>query len=263
MTLPVIPLHKLLVIFFFLNLLGAQLLHEVGHWAVLQLYGRQPLWGVTSLVQLWDHHPQSPEQWVAFTNPDGDQGWLHLTSAPETNLEMVLFLIAGPGIQVLAVSLGIFFFYLGKSPYLRIWGYLLTFVNAFGQFFYQGVSLLRRSGGDETLLAYYWDVSPVLIYGVLIIFFFVALVFVLRYLENWRSRGIWIAAMVIGTLPIGPVLMLVNGIIIEQVDAGNRFFQGIVGFSLPVVLIGVISFLGLWYLGRFENAVVEDDFASI
>lgn len=96
---------RLLLSAVLLTVVGAQLWHEAGHWTVLQLSGRQPLWGVTSLIQLWDKAPNHPAEWTAIIDPiDGDQRWLHLGSLPISNLEWVVFLAFGPPFQLLAVG---------------------------------------------------------------------------------------------------------------------------------------------------------------
>jgi hypothetical protein len=43
-----------------LSLAGAQVLHESGHVLVSLVFGRGPLWGIASLVQLGDRVPLDP-----------------------------------------------------------------------------------------------------------------------------------------------------------------------------------------------------------
>lgn len=246
---------RLTLIIFLLNLLAAQLLHETGHWAVLQAYGRRPLWGFTSMVQIWDRAPTSPSDWVETTSIDGDQGWLYLDSPPASDLEWVLFVAAGPLVQLAAVVVGLMLARYGRSSVSRTLGLLLAAVNAFGGFFYQLVSLLRGVGGDEFLLGHYLGLSPVLISAVLGAAFGLGLFIALSVLDTARRRLKWAAALFLGTLPIGPLLMFANRTVIEQVDAGNPLFRSVLGFSLPVFLTGLLCLLLLGLVSyRWEAA---------
>jgi hypothetical protein len=42
----------------------SQTLHETGHHVVYQVMGRDPVWGFTKLVQLWESPPTDPDDWV-------------------------------------------------------------------------------------------------------------------------------------------------------------------------------------------------------
>lgn len=242
--------RTLFLAFLFLNLVGAQILHESGHWAALQLYGRKPLWGISSIVQIWDREPRAPEEWSQFTDPDGDTGWLYLASAPEGDAEMLAFILAGPLVQILAVALGFLLLFKGKTTAARTWGLLFAMVNAFGQTFYQWVSLLRNSGGDEKLIGYYLNLSPTVLHLIFGIFHLAGLLLLFWLLGAGRVRWLWGLAVFLAALPVGPLIMLFNRWIIAQVDAGNPWFSGILGFSLPVFLTGAVSVLALWILRK-------------
>lgn len=248
MRIPYPGFIRLVAMALMMNLLGGQILHESGHWAVMQAFGRQPLWGFTSLVQLWEREPADPTQWVAITAPDGDQGWLHLGSVPESDLEWVLFLAAGPLAQLLAMAIGLAVSRSASTPVMRTLGFLLAVVNAFSGFLYQLVSTLRGGGGDETLIGYYLHVPPLVISTLFGLGFAVGIVLALRSVESWTMAGKWTAAFFLGILPLGPLFGWANGQIIDQVDGGNPLFRSILGFSLPVAVSGALAFLALWLL---------------
>jgi hypothetical protein len=240
---------RLLLLVVLLNLLAAQILHESGHWAVMQAFGRRPLWGFTSLVQM-SEEPTAPEAWTAITNLDGSRSWLHTRSAPASDAEWLLFLAAGPLFQLAAVGIGFIIARRGRSPAARTIGFLVALVNAFGGFFYQVVGLLRGSGGDEVLIGHYLGISPAIVSALLGIGFGIGLVTAFRALETRRTRLTWGATLFLGTLPVGPLLMIANQAVIAQVDAGNPFFRSVLGFSLPVFLAGVLCFIGLAFMTR-------------
>lgn len=97
---------RLLVLVALIGYLGGQVLHESGHWAVLQLFGRGSVMSFTGLVQR-DEPPANPEAWVTFTAPDGEQVWLHLTSLPASRAEWLLMAAAGPLAQLIAMIVGL------------------------------------------------------------------------------------------------------------------------------------------------------------
>jgi hypothetical protein len=250
---------RLLLLILLLNILAAQLLHEAGHWAVLQAFGRRPLWGFTSMVQLWDKMPSSSDNWVKITSIDGSLGWLHLESAITSDTEWLLFLAAGPLIQLVAVAAGFMLARFGKSsPVSRTIGFLVALVNSFSGFLYQVVNLLRGVGGDEALIAHYLGLSPVAVSAVLGVAFGLGLVIGFRAVGDWRSRLRWGAALLLGVLPVGPLLMRANTVVIEQVDAGNPLFRSLIGFSFPVFLTGLVCLLLISFMAyRWEVTAAD------
>lgn len=247
-TEPHVRFVHLLLFVFFLNFLGAQMLHEGGHWAVLQIGGRDPVFGFTGLVQKWDGEPASPGQWTAITDPNGDRGWLRLGSLPDSTAEWAIFIAAGPLLQLMAVIFGLMLNSLAKRQTTRLFGLLLALVNSFGQFTYQIIAPIRGSGGDENLLAYYLGVPRAVISVLLAAAFAVGLVWAFHRLDGRRQRLIYGAALFIGINLQGPLLMYANQAVRDQIDAGNPFFQPVCGFSLPVpiaVLSAVLALLAV------------------
>jgi len=246
---------RLLLFIFLLNILAAQLLHEAGHWIVLQLFGRQPVWGFTSLVQLWDRIPTFTADWVETTSIDGRVGWLHMQSPVASDIEWLLFLVAGPLIQLVAIVVGLVIARYGRSSAVRTIGFLVALVNSFSGFLYQVVNLLRGVGGDEALIAHYLNLSPVVVSAALAVAFGVSLVICFRALQSWKMRLTWAAALILEILPVGPLLMFANSMVINQVDADNPLFQSIIGFSLPVFFTGIVClFLISFMVSRWEIA---------
>ncbi|MGE5550358.1 MAG: hypothetical protein ACM3ZC_07485 [Bacteroidota bacterium] len=244
-TKPHVRFVHLLLFVFFLNFLGAQMLHEGGHWAVLRIGGRDPVFGFTGLVQKWDKEPVTPDQWVMFTDPHGDRGWLRLGSLPDSRTEWVIFIAAGPLLQLAAVILGLMLNSLARRQTTRLFGLLLALINSFGQLMYQVIAPIRGSGGDEYLLAYHLGVPRAVISVFLAAAFAVGLVLAFHRLDGWRQRLIYGAALFIGINLQGPLLMYANQVVQDQIDAGNPFFQPVCGFSLPVLIAVLFTALAL------------------
>ena len=74
---------------------------------VLQLMGRDPVWGFTKLVQMGGSTPLNPAAWVAITGADGEQSWLKLSSPIGDNVEYLLFAAVGPLAALLGALLGL------------------------------------------------------------------------------------------------------------------------------------------------------------
>ena len=241
---PVRFLHLLLLVVL-LSFLGAQMLHEAGHWTVLQLTGREPVWGFTSLVQLWDREPADPAQWVEIIDPRGDRGWLRLSSLPSSRAEWVAFLAAGSLFQLGAVVAGILVMIFAKRDIVRELGLLVALINSFAQFTYQVVAPIRGSGGDEYLLSYHLGVPMAAVSVPLALAFAAGLIWAFYQLDGSRMRLKYAAVLMLGIIPQGPLLMRANEIVRDQVDAGNPLFQPVFGFSLPVLILSLLAFLAL------------------
>lgn len=106
MNSPKIGLRQVLVLVLLLNFI-VQMIHEAGHWAVYQAYGRGPVWGFIGLVQLWNTTPLHPSEWVKTALPGGEQGWLRLTSPTNSGIEEIISSAAGPLASLLGAVLGL------------------------------------------------------------------------------------------------------------------------------------------------------------
>lgn len=246
---------RLVVLAALLGYLGGQMLHETGHWVILQLFGRDPVISFTGLVGS-DHQPVSPEGWVEFTAPNGERVWLHLTSLPSSSMEWVVMSAAGPLAQLAVMIIGLLFAHFSRGGLLRGIGLLLALINSLGPMLYQIKSTFVGAGGDEYLIAYYLGLPEYAITVPLALASAAGLVVGLWELDGWRRRLKWLAVLLIGYLPQGPLLMLANNITQTQVAMGNRFFQPVLGFSLPVVIVsGFALFVLFVVLVRWEMSL--------
>ncbi len=239
---------QLLVLVVLFNFL-LQAIHEGGHWAVYQAMGRGPVWGFTSLVQLWSETPLHPNEWVPTTAPDGEQGWLHLASAPTSTAEEIAMLAAGPLATLLAVIAGLCLSRFGKSPIAQQMGLILALAGSliFGQYYWRAP--FRDNSGDEYFMAAYLGIPKYMIEIPLGLAFLACFILSLRALGSWRNIAKWIGAVLLGSLPAGIFLMQANEIVQAQVNQGNPLFQPVWGFSLPVVIVNglVLISLAIWW----------------
>lgn len=225
--------------------LGAQKVHETGHWAVLQAFRREPVMGFTGLVQLWDVSPANPNEWTEYTDPlDGGKGWLHLTSLPQSPVEWVGMLAAGQIANLLAVVLGLLIAYNGKYP-SREMGLILVLVNSLGQALYHLRNLFRPAGGDEYFIASYLKTSKEWITVPLLLIYIAATILAIRQIEEWRERWKFMGAAFLSSLALGPALMIADKVVRNQINLDNPLFQPVWGFSIPVLIVDAAAFIGL------------------
>lgn len=229
---------------------GAQILHEAGHCLVSVLFGRGPTWGTSSLVQLTDREPRLPEEWVRYVAADGDVSWLRLASLPESDAEWIVFLVSALLLQLGAIVVGLVVASRATGTRARTLGLLLALVNAVGMCSYYTFSAVRGIGGDEKNLGDYLGVPAILVAATFGIAALVGLSLVLRSLPGWRERSrIGLLALAVILLE-GPLIMVANTVVRDQVDAGNPIFLPVLGFSLPVLLAtGLAVGIAWWATG--------------
>jgi hypothetical protein len=239
---------QLLVLIILLNF-PVQAIHESAHWAVYQVFGRGPVWGFTSLVQIWGETPLHPDEWVKIVDPDGVEGWVHLASTPSKTEETVMN-AAGPLGMLLGIIAALGMARLGRSAITKQMGLLFALIGSFVFSQYYLRNLFRSGNGDEYFIASYLGVPKVAIDIPLGLAFLACFILGLRALGSWRIGVKWMGAVLLGSFPTGVFLMQANNIVQEQIDQGNPFFRPVLGFSLPVVLVNGIVFIGLalwWY----------------
>ena len=78
------------------------------------------------------------------------------------------------------------------------------------------------------------------------------LVLGLRELTAWRVRLKWLGTILLGSIATGLPMAMLDPIIIAQVDAGNPWFQPVIGYSLPVFVTIGLTILGIWAWGRWQ-----------
>jgi len=228
---------------------AAQLIHEAGHWAVYQAYGRGPVWGYIGIVQLWNSTPLQPEDWVKTSSSAGEQGWLRLASPVNSKLEELGAAAAGPLASLLAAVLGLFLLRQSKETATKLLGLMLSLVTSFVMSFYYLRSPLR-AGGDEYGIAIQLGLSRFAIEIPFALAFLVCLILGLRELHTWKTRLQWLAIILLSGIPTGLALNYADGLVRAGVNLGNPLFQPVFGFSLPVLITDSLVLLGLWLWWR-------------
>ncbi|MBI5840001.1 MAG: hypothetical protein HZB19_07840 [Chloroflexi bacterium] len=222
-----------------------QMIHETGHWAVYQAYGRGPVWGFIGLVQLWGTNPLHPAEWVGTSSPDGEQGWLRLASPTNSKLEEIISSAAGPAASLLGAVLGLLLVHRSRDTVIEQIGLALTLTTSFAMTLYYLRSPLR-TGGDEYGMAVQLGIAKSVIEIPFAIAFIACLALGLRELNTWKTRLTWLAVILLGGVPTGLALNYADVFVRSQVNEGNPLFLPVIGFSLPVVIVDGLVFLGLW-----------------
>jgi hypothetical protein len=245
-----VPFWWLVLAAMTLNIL-AQAIHEGGHWAVYHITGHRPVWAFTSIVQIWDTPPQHPESWVETTAPDGEKGWLKLSSTPSKTEEAVDD-AAGPLASLVSVIAGLFVYHFGRKPAVRVSGLVLVIITGLLMTFYYARSGMR-TGGDEGFLAASLGIPKMIFDIPLGLAFFTCLLLGLRELKTWKNRLRWFGALLFGMIPSAGLMVILDPSIRTGVEAGNPLFQPVLGFSLPVFVVYCLAVVGLILLGRKLN----------
>lgn len=235
---------RILILILLLNI-AAQAIHEMGHWAVYQLYGRGPTWGFIGMVQWWDTPPLHPEGWVETTAPDGAPGWLRLTSPIGSPWEEVLVSAGGPLASLLAAVVGLGLARRAKQPATRQIGLGLVLVTALVMTLYY-LRAPMRTGGDEYGIAAPLGLPKWVIEIPLTAAFMLCLALGLRELDTWKTRLKGLGLILLAGVPTGIGLNLLDTLVREQVNQSNPWFQSVLGFSLPVLILHSLVALGLW-----------------
>ena len=233
-----------------LNIL-AQGIHEGGHWAVYQITGHRPVWAFTSIVQVWDTPPRQLEGWVATTAPDGEKGWLKLSSAPGKVVE-ALDNAAGPLASLVSAMVGLFIYRFGRKPAMRLSGLVLTIITGLLMTFYYARSG-TRIGDDEGFLAASLGISKLVLDIPLGLAFSTCLLLGLRELKTWKDGLRFLGAILLGMIPTAGLMVIFDPFIRAGVEAGNPLFQSVLGFSLPVFIVYGLAIAGLIMLGKKIN----------
>lgn len=240
----------LLVLAMLVNVL-AQTVHEMGHHMVYQVMGHEPVWAFTKVVQL-SEPPTNPAEWVEITNPDNSSNWLKVGSLPSGKAEKSLAAAAGPLAGLLCAMLGVLFAWRSKKiTWKQIW---LTFSLASSL-----VAVLyylrspMRTGGDEYDIAVQLGIAKSFIEIPLALAFFACLSFALRELPSWHIRLKWLGTTLLGSIITGLPMAIADPFLIAQVDAGNPWFQPVIGYSLPVFVVIGLTFLGVWVWSGWQD----------
>lgn len=241
----------LLVLVMLVNILS-QTTHESGHHMVYQFMGCAPVWGFTKLVQIWETPPTNPDEWVEIRGSEGEQGWLKLSSPLVGRTENAVGAAAGPLAGLLGAVVGLALAQLGKKSTWQQIGLAFSLTASLVAVLYY-LRAPMRAGGDEYDLAVQLGIAKSVIEIPLVLAFAACLTFGLRQLPTWRVRLMWLGTVLLGSVATGLPMAFADPFIIAQVDAGNPWFQPIIGYSLPVFVGNLLAFIGLWLWLRWQH----------
>lgn len=238
----------LLLLAMLVNIL-AQAAHETGHHIVYQVMGHEPVWAFTKVVQISDTTPMNPEEWTEKTNADGTTSWLKLSSLPSGKIENVIASAAGPLAGLFGAVLGLAMSRRSRKVTAKqAWlAFALTTSLAAVLYYLRSPT---RTGGDEYDIAVQLGIAKSLVEIPLALGFFGGLVLGLRMLPSWSVRFKWLGAILFGSVATGLPMAMVDPSIIAQVNAGNPWFQPVLGYSFPVILTIAVSLVGVWVWSR-------------
>jgi len=238
----------LLILAMLVNILS-QTTHETGHHIVYQLMGHEPVWAFTKMVQIWETPPIHPDEWVETRGSEGEQGWLKLSSPLVGNVEDGVAAIAGPMAGLLGATLGLIIATRSQNMRWRQIGLAFSLSASLVAVLYY-LRAPIRTGGDEYDVAVQLGVAKTAVEIPLGLAFAACLTIGLRQLPSWRIRGKWLGTVFLGSVATGMFMVFADPIIIAQVDAGNAWFQPIIGYSLPVFVVNVLTLVGIWMWSR-------------
>jgi hypothetical protein len=219
---------------------------------VYQIMGRDPVWGFTKLVQIWDTQPKNPDEWVETVGLEGERGWLKLSSPVESDTEKFLNTVAGPLAGLFSAALGLLIERRSENTIWKQVALAYTLSASLAAILYYLRSPMR-SGGDEYVIAMFLGVPKLVIEIILALGFVACLSFALRELLSWRIQLYWLGVIFLGAVATGLLMALSDPLISAQVDAANPWFQPIIGYSLPVFLVIGLAFFGIWLWTRWRD----------
>ena len=234
---------SLLILAMLVNIMG-QAIHETGHQLVFQVMGREPVWGFTKIVQVWDTPPLNPEEWTRISF-DLDPGWLKISSPQESSTEKAVSIAAGPLAGLAAAILGLVVSKKGRSIAIKQIGLALTLSISFVAVLYY-LRSASRVGGDEYELAKLMNIPSAPINIFLGLGFGLCLFLAIRDLPTWQTRMKWLGTVFLGSAATGALLFFADNYVIAQVNAGNPWFRPVLGYAFPVLLVNILAFAGLW-----------------
>jgi hypothetical protein len=236
-------LKTIFMISILLTYLTAQRIHEIGHWIILQIFNRNPVFGFTGLIQLWETQPKNPNTWTQYTDPiTGEQGWLKLGSLPKNTTEWVAMLIAGQIAQITVLYTSLLINHISKNPTIKQMGLLTAIINSLGQTFYHLKALTIGNYGDEYFLAYYLNTPKWVIHTTLLTIYTLGLALALTKLKTKDKKTTLktLVAIFTATIITGPPLIIADTIIRTQINNENPYYQPIMGFATPVIITDTI-----------------------
>ena len=234
---------SLLILAMLVNILG-QAIHETGHRLVYQVMGRDPVWGFTKIIQIWDTPPSNPSEWTE-TSFEGDPGWLKINSPLESKTEKVISTAAGPLAGLMAAIFGIVLMKKGGSTPIKQIGLALTLSISIAAVLYY-LRSASRVGGDEYELAKLMNISAMPVNIFFGLGFAFCLFIAVRQLPTRQTLLKWLGTVFVGSAATGALLFFSDNYVISQVNAGNPWFRAVLGYAFPVFLVNILAFVGLW-----------------
>lgn len=214
--------------------------------------GHEPVWAFTKLVQVWETPPVSPDEWVETRGSEGEQGWLKLSSALVSKVENAAAAAAGPLAGLLGAALGLVIASRSQNVPWQQMGLAFSLTASLTAVLYYLRAPLR-TGGDEVDVAVQLGVAKTAVEIPLALAFATCLTLGLRQLPSWRIRLSWLGTILLGSVVTGVLMVFADPFIIIQVDAGNGWFQPVMGYALPVFLVNGLAFIGLWSWAQWQT----------
>ena len=250
-TLHRIPFLPLFVLAMLANIL-AQAVHETGHHLVYQVMGHEPVWAFTKVVQMSETTPTHPEDWTLKTYADGTTNWLKVSSLPTGNVEEAALAAAGPLAGLLSAIFGLVMTRRSvKVTSKQAWLAYVLSISLAAVLYYLRAPM--RTGGDEYDIAVNLGIAKAFIEILLTLGYLTCLGLGLGELSTWRTRLFWLSTILLGSILTGTAMALIDPVIIAQVDAGNSWVQPVFGYSLPVFMTIVLTFVGVWAWARRQE----------
>jgi len=241
----------LLILAMFVNILS-QATHETGHHMVYQIMGHNPVWGFTKLVQVWETPPMNPDAWIETSGSDGEPGWWKLSSPLAGKAENMIATAAGPLAGLFGAVLGLMIARQSRKVTWKQIGLTFSLASSLVAVLYYLRSPMR-TGGDEYDIAMHLGISKSFVEVPLALAFITFLILALRELPSWRIKLTWLGTILLGSIITGIPMAMVDLVVIAQVDAGNPWFQPVIGYSLPVFVVIVLTLFGVWAWFRWQN----------
>jgi len=245
-TLRFLPLFILAML---VNIL-AQVTHETGHLLSFQLTGREATWVFTKVAQM-SEPPTNPAEWTEITSADGSSSWSKVSSMP-SGTGRAAMAAAGPLLALLGAAIGLVTSRRSnKATSKQAWLAFVLTISLVAVLYY--LRAPARTGGDEYDIAVNLGIAKSFIEIPLTLGYLACLVFGLLELPTWKIRFTWLGTILIGAVATALPMVLLDPFIIKQVDAGNPWVQPILGYSLPVFITVVLTFIGVWTWTRWQD----------
>jgi len=244
----------LLVLAMLVNIL-AQAVHETGHHIAYQMMGHDPVWAFTKVVQISETTPSNPGEWTMKTYSDGATNWLKVSSLPADGMEEAIAAAAGPLLGLFSAAFGLVISRRNiKAATKQVWLAFVLTTSLVAVLYYLRAPM--RTGGDEYDVAVSLGFAKALVEILLTLGYLACLILGLRELHTWKIRLMWLGTILIGSIVTGLPMATLDPTIIAQVDAGNPWFQSVIGYSLPVFLTIILTFLGIWAWTRWQEGKI-------